>query len=389
MQHPNYRQEITPDLIQRLPSSLLLTWSTVQFLSQLNPTFALNVPTVTVDLLVHLLQNIAQEQQFIFCGFLCCRRCLRTLKSFTVTPLNEALLDYVTRATLRTPNGGLQFCTTNIPNSRVLPNLVIPNYETTSQILRHRGLPTFTSTASPPTHINQTQVINTQFQEVGSRTDPRPTLTSRRRRRSVDSLERLSDGSSYLGTNIQHGLSQSPPIILQFTQGSCPSINSTYLAPCNPPINQLASTKSPAQPTSTIPFETTQRLSDPTPKSPAFPTSKTIASENQQIPLNSYSYFRPFVHPTPQSSSHTAAPTNHAVSHAQEMSVHQATDPVPQISPFGSTTLNTTYKHDTIENNFLSSSSPDSIFDPLRGYSPFMSCISRAPYTNPDSECGP
>ena len=148
MQQPNYRQEITPDLIQRLPSSILLTWSTVQFLSQLNPTFALNVPTVTVDLLVHLLQNIAQEQQFLFCGFLCCRRCLRTLKSFTVTPLNEALLDYVTRATLRTPNGGLQFCTTNIPNSRVLPNLVIPNYETTSQILRQRGLPTFTSTAS-------------------------------------------------------------------------------------------------------------------------------------------------------------------------------------------------------------------------------------------------
>lgn len=275
--------------------------------------------------------------------------------------------------------------------------------------------PTFQTPASSRTLSSRTTKRPRRFSDSvdspPSHQQPRPPPTSTRRKSSTPSskklvVEQILDQRSRAGEEDEvlihwKGFPMDQATWEPISNTDCPNLLLSFFSsrkeavpPSTPPILRHAippSTNSQAQSprrNQHRPSPLRQRKDYLIPL-PNPQRSQLLKRSHQQIPLISYSYFRPFVHPTPQSSSHTAAPTNHAVSHAQETSVHQATDPVPQISPFGSTTPYTTYQRDTIENHLLSSSSPDSIFDPLRGYSPFMSCISRAPYTNPDSECGP
>ena len=58
MQHNNPRHEIKFDLLQQLPTTLLLSWSNLQFLTQIHPNLSFDLLDLTIDLLVFLLQNL-------------------------------------------------------------------------------------------------------------------------------------------------------------------------------------------------------------------------------------------------------------------------------------------------------------------------------------------
>ena len=177
MQHNNPRHEIKFDLLQQLPTTLLLSWSNLQFLTQIHPNLSFDLLDLTIDLLVFLLQNLAFEHSISFCGFLACRRCLRSIKELHLSQENQALLYYITCLVFRVKNEGAQRCPTDIPNSSVRPYIVIPNQETSTEALIRRGLPIQFSTAPSTT---QTQTPTSSITSSSS-SGTHPRSTSRKR----------------------------------------------------------------------------------------------------------------------------------------------------------------------------------------------------------------
>lgn len=211
--HSNPRHIITLTHIQQLPTSLLLLWTTIQFLNtQLNTD--LHLRQLTVDILVLLVRQIATSHKILFCGFLPCRRCLRSLKSLPLLSENRSLLYYITCVVFRVRNAGAEECSLSIPNSTIIPLLVIPSQEETAQILRSRGVPIFFPSTATSSSQNPT-VISTP--EVSSAEDSLPSSSSRRRRRSPDRMEGVPNERCNLGTSRQHRLSSPPSGVSQVT----------------------------------------------------------------------------------------------------------------------------------------------------------------------------
>lgn len=158
MQHSNPRHKIAGDLLQQLPTTLLVTWVTSHYLSRNHPTSNLSLIDITIDLIVSLLQKFASDRHVRFCGFLPCRFCTRLLKDSNPNHEIQSLLYYVTCLVFRVRNHGSHQCSTLIPNSTVRPFVVIANEETASLALLRRGItlqfPITTTTSI--THQTQT-----------------------------------------------------------------------------------------------------------------------------------------------------------------------------------------------------------------------------------------
>ena len=178
MRHNNPRHEIRLDLLQQLPTTLLLNWHTIHFLSYLRPLLAADLPDLTIDLLLLLLQAIATEYRVDFCGFLSCRRCLRIFKDLPLNSENEALLYYITCITFRVLNHGADTCTRDIPNSKCRTSIVIASKETTTEALRRRGVPVCLPTITTPS-ISETK-SNTPTPTSRCGKDPRQASLKRR-----------------------------------------------------------------------------------------------------------------------------------------------------------------------------------------------------------------
>ena len=235
----NPRHIITPTILQQLPTTLLLTWSTIQFLqTHLNVYPGLSLQDLTIDLLLLLLNQIAAEHHIVFCGFLACRRCLRQFKEARLNSENQALITYINCCVFRVRNDGSQECSRKIPNTEVRPFIVISDEKTASQALALRGIPIRLPTPTPtPIVINHNQAQNPA--EVVCRTNPRPTY-NRRRRRSPDRVEGFSNDRVNLGASVEHGMSSSPACLFQFAEGSFPNITS-YWRPLTTPTSPSTS----------------------------------------------------------------------------------------------------------------------------------------------------
>ena len=183
MYRNNPRHLIGSSLFEKLPTTLLLFWATTHF-SNTHLNTNLNLPQLTIDFLVLLVNQIAQSHNIFFCGFLPCRRCFRALKDFHIDSESRDLLYYITCVVFRVRNAGATVCTTTIPNSSILHLLIITTQEEATQILRMRNIPVLFPTVPPPT----TQITPT---EARSTPDSRPSCSSRRRARSSDRMERI------------------------------------------------------------------------------------------------------------------------------------------------------------------------------------------------------
>jgi hypothetical protein len=243
----NPRHIITPTILQQLPTTLLLTWSTVQFLQlHLNAYSGLSLQDLTIELLLLLLNQIAAEHHITFCGFLACRRCLRQFKEARLNAENQALITYVNCCVFRVRNDGSQECSRKIPNAEVRPFIVISDEKTSSQALTLRGIPIRLPTPTSTPIIDHNQQAQNPA-EVVCRTNPRPTY-GRRRRRSPDRVEGIPNDRSNMGAGLEHRVPSSSACFFQFAEGSFPNITS-YWRPLTTSPSTSSSTTNTLLPT--------------------------------------------------------------------------------------------------------------------------------------------
>ena len=142
----NHRHIITSEIIQTLPTQLLLAWSALHFFTtSFNLYPQVSIAQFTIDYLVLLVSQLAPSVNF--CGFLACRRCLGRIKaSHRLTGFDCGLLDYISCLVFRVRNEGRDKC----PNSLLLAHVVAPSQEEASGYLRNRGIPTFNTIPAPP-----------------------------------------------------------------------------------------------------------------------------------------------------------------------------------------------------------------------------------------------
>ena len=116
----NPRHIITPEVLQNLPTQLLLAWSSIHFLSSFGLYPQVSVPQFTLDYLVRLVSQLVPSLDF--CGFLACRRCIGLVKSSNkLTGFDCGLLDYISCLVFRVKNEGRDKCPVTTPNSLLTP----------------------------------------------------------------------------------------------------------------------------------------------------------------------------------------------------------------------------------------------------------------------------
>ena len=124
----NPRHIITPEVLQNLPTQLLLAWSSIHFLSSFGLYPQVSVPQFTLDYLVRLVSQLVPSLDF--CGFLACRRCIGLVKSSNkLTGFDCGLLDYISCLVFRVKNEGRDKCPVTTPNSLLLSHVVTPSQE--------------------------------------------------------------------------------------------------------------------------------------------------------------------------------------------------------------------------------------------------------------------